>query len=270
MIDDWKALMILVDSHCHLGFPEYASDLEAVKTRARQAGVKFLISVGTDLAQSEKNVGLAGGDEAIWAAVGIHPHEADKIQKDFDWSLSQLEELAKRPKVVAIGETGLDYYKGYSSPQNQEVLFLAQIKLALKLNKPLVLHIRDAYSDVLEILEKDFLPLAKTSHPGVAHSFGAGLKYAQRLIEWGFFIGINGIITFPNTGALLEVVEKTPLERLLIETDAPFLAPEPFRGRRNEPAFLVEVAKRIAQIKKLSVEEVAQITTQNARALFDF
>ena len=262
--------MILVDSHCHLDFPEYASDLTETKQRARQAGVKFLISVGTTLGQSKRNITLAQNDKNLFAAVGIHPHEADRVANLIPSSLASLRQLAASERVVAIGETGLDYYKSRSLPGNQKKLFRDQVNLALEIKKPLILHIRDAYRDALAILEKEYLPFCSLDFPGVAHSFGAGLWYARRFWERGFFIGINGIVTFSNAAALREIVSQIPLKSLLLETDAPFLAPEPFRGQRNEPAYIVEIARKVAEIKGLPVAKVAQIITRNSKVLFGF
>lgn len=257
--------MELIDTHCHLDFPDYAADLAQVKERAHKADVNFFISVGTDLASSQKEIELAQANDTF-AAVGIHPHEADKVKADE--AIEQLRRLAVFGKVVAIGETGLDYFKHRSQIANQKLLFSAQIKLALELKRPLILHIRDAYSDALEILKREYLPFCNLEIPGVAHSFSAGIDYAEKFIDLGFMIGISGILTFPDATALQAAVKKMPLEKIVLETDAPFLAPQTFRGKRNEPAYVMEVAKRIAELKDFSLAEVAEATTRNARKLF--
>ncbi len=257
-----------IDTHCHLAFPDFSADLAAVKKRAHEAGVSRLVTVGTDLRQSRLNVELASREPTVFATVGIHPHEADQVVSRLGPTLKELKVLARRSKVVAIGETGLDYYKNLSSRANQAKLFLAQIKLALELKKPLVLHIRDAYSDALAILEREYLPLVRLAYPGVAHSFGAGADYARRFMENRFFIGLNGILTFEDGGALRATARVLPLESLLLETDAPFLAPVPFRGRRNEPAYVRLIAQKLAELKNLPLEAVASATTRNAVSLF--
>lgn len=257
--------MVYIDTHCHLNFAQYRQDLEEVISRAFEVGVFKMINVGTDLITSQDSVNLAGRYQDIFASVGIHPHDAKAVSQDV---LIQLEDLAQDPGVVAIGEIGLDYFRHLSTPDTQKEAFISQLKLALKLGKPVIIHCRDAYRDVLDILDKTYLSAASPQPPGVIHSFSSGPQYLQEFLKRGFYVGFNGMITYPQNDRLAEAVRSTPLDRLLIETDAPFLAPEGYRGQRNEPSWVVEVAKAIAQLKGISLGEVARLTTDNAHRLF--
>jgi len=256
--------MSYIDTHCHLNFSPYHGDLEVVIAHAFEANVGKLINIGTDLASSKESLNLAHRYGDIFAAVGLHPHEArlfnDKLQLE-------LENLARDPKVVAIGEIGLDYFRNLSTKDAQRVAFIGQLKLALKLKKPVIIHCRDAYSDILEILDEVYL--SNKSHSlGVIHSFSSGTNYLQEFLKRGFYIGINGMITYPGNQHLVTAVRLCPEDRLLIETDAPYLTPQVYRGKRNEPMYIIEVAKAIAAIKHRSLSEVMHFTTNNAIALF--
>lgn len=247
---------MLIDSHCHPQFPQYDADREDMIERTLEAGVK-MICVGTDLEMSRKAVGLAKKYDGIWAAVGLHPN--DNLNENFNAEV--YEKLAEENKVVAIGEIGLDYYRtpNVEKQKVQKERFERQIQLAKKLGKPLIMHCRQAYDDALEILERNQVK-------GVAHSFSDTWETAQKLFDLGFCIGLNGIITF--TDQYDELVKKSPLERILLETDAPYLAPVPYRGKRNEPLYVVEVAEKIAELKNMSLEQVTSQTTKNTQDLF--
>jgi TatD DNase family protein len=256
--------MNYIDTHCHLNFPPYHEDLEAVIARTFDAKVGKLINVGTDLVSSKESLNLAHRFGNIFAAVGLHPHDArlfdDKVQLE-------LEKLAHDPKVVAIGEIGLDYFRNLSNGEAQRSAFASQLKLALKLKKPVIIHCRDAYGDILEILDRVYLS-DKNNLGGVIHSFSSGTNYLQEFLKRGFYIGINGMVTYPNNQHLVEAVRLCPEDRLLIETDAPYLTPQVYRGKRNEPMYVIEVAKTIAEIKQCNLPEIMHFTTNNAMALF--
>ena len=257
--------MIYIDTHCHLNFSQYHSDMEEVIARAFEADVAKLINIGTDLKTSRESVNLASRYQNIFASVGVHPHDARNVSTD---TISQLAVLAKDRKVVAIGEIGLDYYRNLSSKEAQKRVFAKQLELALKLKQPVVIHCRDAYKDVLDILDEVYMPGLGDQLPGVIHSFSSGINYLQEFLKRGFYIGFNGMITYPNNSKLIEAVKATPNERILIETDAPYLSPQAYRGNRNEPMWIIETAKTISQVKEISLEEVANITTNNAMCLF--
>lgn len=256
--------MNYVDTHCHLNFPEFHRDMEKTILRSLQAGLIYLINVGTDIRSSGESVNLASRYKEIYAAVGVHPHDARKNLLD----LKQLEQWIKHPKVVAIGEIGLDYYRNLSSQDDQKIAFREQLKLAIKVRKPIILHCRDAYRDMLNILDEVYLPYVTDYAPGVVHSFSAGPSYLQEFLRRGFYIGFNGMITYPDHESLLEAVKITPLDRLILETDSPYLPPEGHRGERNEPMLVKEVANRVAELKQIDLEEVVKKSTTNAERLF--
>ncbi|MFA5967428.1 MAG: TatD family hydrolase [Patescibacteria group bacterium] len=257
--------MNYIDTHCHLNFPQFHRDMEKTVLRSLQAGLIYLINVGTDLRTSNESVNLASRYKEIYAAVGVHPHDARKNLVGISASLTP---LLRHLKVVAVGEIGLDFYRNLSSQENQKTIFIEQLQLALKHHKPVILHCRDAYRDVLNILDEFYLPELKDSLPGVIHSFSAGPNYLQEFLRRGFYIGFNGMITYPDHESLLESVRNTPLDRLLLETDAPYLSPLAHRGERNEPMLVKEVAARVAELKGIDVEEVVNRSTANAIALF--
>lgn len=246
----------MIDSHCHLQFPQYDADRDEVIKRTLAAGYG-MVRVGTDLEMSRKAVELANRHSGLWASVGLHPNES--LDKEFD--INAYKELAQDKKVVAIGEAGLDYYRTpeIEKQRVQQERFRAQIFLAKELDKPLILHYRQSYDNIIEILKDN--PVR-----GVAHSFSGTWEVAQNFLDLGFYLGFNGIITF--TKQYDDIIAKIPMDRILLETDAPYLAPVPYRGKRNEPLYMIEVAKKIAEIKETSVEEVAGQTTQNAAELF--
>ncbi|MEA3460062.1 MAG: TatD family hydrolase [Chloroflexota bacterium] len=251
--------MELIDTHVHLDFPQFEGDREEVIERALAAGVWRIINVGTDLASSRRAVALAEAHPQIYAAVGVHPHDAKTLT---DKALTELRELARHPRVVAIGEIGLDFYRDLSPRDIQREALEQQLALAQELGKPVVIHDREAHAEVMEILRR------RQGLRGVLHCFSGSLEMAREAIELGFHISVAGPVTFENARRLLEIVRQLPLERLLIETDCPYLAPHPHRGRRNEPAYVRLVAQRIATLKEVPLETVAHTTTDNARALF--
>jgi len=229
--------------------------------RAEEKGIVALITIGIDLKSSKKAVHLAKTYKNVFAAIGIHPHHA----KTFDErTYSVLEELSKEPKVVAIGEIGLDFYRCYSSTEAQIMAFKTQIELARKVKKPLIIHCREAISESWQVLEET----GGFDCSGVWHCFSGDVDFAKKCIKKEFYISIPGIITFPKAERLKEVVKNISLDYLLLETDAPFLAPIPMRGKTNEPAFIYFIAEKIAALKNISLKEVAEKTTQNAKKLF--
>jgi len=249
----------MIDAHCHPQFPQYDQDRDEVIKRGLAAGVK-MICVGTDYQMSVAAVELATKYDGVWASVGLHPNDAN-----FQFSIFNFQTIADKPKVAAIGEVGLDYYRT-KEPEKQKLQrnVLEQfIDLAVSKNKPLIIHCRDAHPDMIELLKAYHLSLKSG---GVIHSFTGAWPEAKKYIDLGLYIGLNGIITFTNQYD--ETVRNASLDRILLETDAPFLAPVPHRGKRNEPLWVVEVAKKIAAIKNRSLDEVAQTTTANARKLF--
>lgn len=258
---------VFVDTHCHLTFNSYDEDRAAVLERARKAGVTRIINPGVDLASGPEVLQLADTDEGVYAAVGIHPNST----ADFSPAvLEELREQAAHPRVVSIGEIGLDYYWDKSPKAQQFRAFEAQLALAAQLELPVIIHNREASEDVIAILEKwaQDLPPALKKRAGVLHSFSASAEIAERALRSGFYIGFTGPVTFKKADELRRVAASVPLDRILVETDGPFLTPEPHRGKRNEPAYVPYIARRLAGIKQVSDDEIARITTQNAERLF--
>ncbi|OGM96915.1 MAG: hypothetical protein A3B86_00170 [Candidatus Yanofskybacteria bacterium RIFCSPHIGHO2_02_FULL_38_22b] len=259
---------MIFDSHCHPQFPQYEKDLEEVLGRAREAGIR-LICVGTDYETSKQGIELAQAQDNIWATVGLHPND---IPDEFEVMIYH--NLLRNSKVVAIGEVGLDYYRTPEpeKQKKQKDVFEQFIDLAIKYNKPLVLHFRDSpkgssghvHKDALDILDSRFKIL--NSVPGVSHSFTGNLDEAREYLNRGMCLGFNGIITFARQYD--EVVRYIPLENIILETDAPYLTPEPHRGKRNEPVYVIEVAKKISELKSISLEKVIEQTTDNCKKLF--
>jgi TatD DNase family protein len=261
----------LVDSHCHLDAPRFDADRDAVIARMAESGVRYAINPGVDLASSRAAVALALRQHGcIYAAVGIHPHDAKTLDAD---ALEELKRLARLPKVVAIGEIGLDYYRDLSPREAQRRAFEAQLELAAELGLPVIVHDRDAHDDVLGILSnwRESLRSPRSTlhgHPGVLHSFSGDMAMAEQAVALGFFVGVSGPVTYKNADRLRQVVRAAPLERLLVETDAPYLTPQPHRGQRNEPAYVRMVAQAVADVRGLTLEQVATQTMANAGVLF--
>lgn len=249
----------LTDTHCHLDDDKFAGDLEEVIERAKSVGVTRIINFGGDIRTSENAVRLTE-HEGLFAGVGIHPEEVE-AQNDLD----RIIELAEHDKVVAIGEIGLDYHWTQDSEvkELQKKVFIEQLDIARQLNLPVCIHERDAHGDALKILKSEAKGLR-----GVLHCFSGSLEMAKEVWKLGFLIGVDGPLTFKNAAKLPEIVEAAPKDMLLIETDAPYLAPTPYRGKRNEPAYVVEVAKKIAEIRGEDLESIAKSTTLNAEALY--
>jgi TatD DNase family protein len=256
----------LIDAHCHLDQSEDASSVLDVLTRARNANVKRLVAVGAgDVIQSScRVIQLAQEHADIWAAVGIHPEDAERALWDTS-GLVTWEALAHHSRVCCIGEVGLDYYYASGPVKSaQQDLLVHALHLAKKLHLPIMFHIRDAFADFIALLDQVGLP----NQGGVVHCFSGGPEEAQQCLERGLFLSISGIVTFKNAKALQEAVKMTPLSRLLIETDSPYLAPVPYRGKRNEPAYVRNVAEKVAELHGISLEACAQMTTQNAMGFF--
>ena len=256
--------MKLIDSHVHLNLSEFREDMEQVIENAKQNGVVNMINIGVDLKTSEESVNLAQRYDNIFATVGVHPHSADELSS----VQNKIKTLAGQSKVVAIGEIGLDYFRNLSAHQDQITAFKEQLALAIDLKKPVVLHCRDAYTEVLQILESDYIPHLSGRLPGVVHSFTASSAFARKFLQMGFYIGLNNIITYPNSTALVEAVKDIPLNRIVLETDCPYLPPQQIRGKRCEPMHVNEVAKKLAEIKSLSLKEVVEQTTANVVHVF--
>ncbi|MCX7855592.1 MAG: TatD family hydrolase [Anaerolineae bacterium] len=249
---------MLVDSHAHLDFPEFDPDREAVIARARAVGMVAILNVGADLESSRASVALAERYDFIYAAVGVHPHDARTLSPS---GLEELRALARHPKVVAIGEIGLDYYRDLSPRPVQRQAFADQLALAAELGLPAVVHSRDALDDTLSILRG-------WTGSGVLHSYSGGPERLEEVLAMGFSVGISGPVTFANAHRLRTVAATVPLDRLLIETDCPYLTPEPYRGRRNEPAYVWYVAGAVARARGMPAEEIARATTENVICLF--
>lgn len=252
---------MLVDSHCHLDDEQFANDLDAVIARATNAGVVTIISAGTDVESSRAAVQIAERYESVYAVVGIHPHRAQTFSAG---ALRSIRDLTQHGKVIGIGEIGLDFhYKDGAPREMQEKSLIAQLDLAAELNKPIVIHDRDAHDAILAIIKR------RNGKPrGILHCFSGDLAMARQAIELGYLISFAGTVTFQNASRLQEIARALPLEKIVIETDAPYLSPHPHRGKRNEPANVVQVAERIAEIKNIPVGVVEQMTMRNSEILF--
>jgi TatD DNase family protein len=253
---------MLVDSHCHLDFPDYAGKVDDVMARARAAGVGVCVSIGTELKRFAGVRAVAEQFPDVWCSVGVHPHEAEKELLD---DAAPLIVEAAHPKVVGIGETGLDYYYEHSPRPQQIANFRAHIAAARQTGLPVIVHTREAEEETIALLREE---MGKGAFTGLIHCFTGGQRLADAALELGFFISVSGIATFKNSGALRQVIRTVPAERLLVETDAPFLAPVPHRGKTNEPAFVVHTAAMLAELKGMSAADLAAVTTENFFRLF--
>jgi TatD DNase family protein len=255
--------LALVDSHAHIQGEEFSDDLDGVLQRAKQAGVEKIVVVGGagDLASNRRAVELARSHDELFATVGMHPHDAKAVSEE---ELGQLRELAKDSKVVAIGETGLDFYYNHSPREIQIEIFRRFIHMARASGLPLIVHDRDAHREIAELL----LAEGESELRGVIHCFTGDYQAAKAFLNLGFYISFSGIVTFKNAAPLREVAQKLPLDRIFVETDSPYLAPVPHRGKRNEPAFVRLVAETIAAVKGLALNDVAEATTRNVHDLF--
>lgn len=250
---------MIIDTHCHIQFNPLVSNLEAVIHRAHEAGVGKMIVVGCDIESTRSAIEIAEKHDGIYAAVGLHPQDAKKLT---DQMWKQFQELASHQKVVAIGETGLDFFKEYSPREVQIEVLKKHISLALELNLPLIVHNRDSDEQCLEILKEQKVKDA------VFHCFGSDVEFARKVWMAGYFTSFTGIITYPSARNLHAVVEECPMDAMMIETDCPYLAPQKYRGGKNEPAYVVEVAKQVAHLKNMSYDDVSKITTENANNFF--
>lgn len=254
--------MRLVDTHAHLEDEKFQQDRAEVIDRAVQAGITTIIDFGDDMAGSASAVHLSEEFEPVYAGVGVHPEEAFLMTGEDD---ARLAEWAAQPKVVAIGEIGLDYYweKDHDKRELQRRIFIRQLDLARQLGLPVCIHDREAHGDTLSILKKEGKNIR-----GVLHCYSGSLEMARELVRMGWYLGFDGPVTFKNSRRLVEIVQALPLECMLIETDCPYMAPEPYRGRRNEPFFVKAVAQKLADLRQVSLAEIAEVTTCNAEYLY--
>jgi TatD DNase family protein len=253
---------MLVDSHCHLDFPDFAPEIDAVIARARAAGIGRMVSISTRVKKLAQIVAIAEKYPDVFCSIGTHPHHADE---EMDITAADLVAIAQHPKVVAIGEAGLDYHYDTGSRDNQALSFRQHIAAARQTGLPLVIHARQADADMTRILVEE---TEKGAFPAVLHCFTGGRDLAFQAIALGHYIGFTGILTFKNGQDLRDIAKDLPPNRILVETDAPYLAPLPYRGKRNEPSYVVETAKMLAQVRGVSADEIAQQTTENFFRLF--
>jgi TatD DNase family protein len=253
---------MLVDSHCHLDFDSFDEDRAEMLARARAAGVATMVTICTRVSRFPEILGIAQGDPDIWCSVGIHPHQ---VEEEAPVTTDELVALAANPKVVGIGETGLDYFYDTSPREDQKASFRRHIAASRETGLPLIVHSRDADDDMIAILRDE---AGKGAYPCVLHCFSSGRALAEAALELGFYISLSGIVTFRNAEDLRAIVRDVPMERLLIETDSPYLAPIPMRGKRNEPGFVVHTAQKAAEIKGVDAETLARTTTGNFFRLF--
>ena len=250
----------LFDTHAHLHFPEFAGDLDAVLERARVAGVRRILTIGTDVPTSRAAAALAFREPNVWAAVGIHPHEAADADEA---ALAEIERLAGGPRVVAIGETGLDFFRNLAPREAQERALRSQLALARRTRKPVLIHCRDAHEETLSILGAADV----SEHGGIMHCFSGDVGIARRCLDLGLLLSLAGPVTYPKPGALPEVAKFVPADRLVVETDCPFLPPQPYRGKRNEPAYLAITAACVAELRGEPLADLAARMSENARSL---
>lgn len=249
---------MLTDTHCHLFYKELKNDLDAIISRAIDMKVTRFICVGTNIEDSKECLSISENNDNIFASVGVHPHDAQNVLEGY---IDEIYELMEFESMVAIGEMGLDYFRNISEPLIQEKVFREQVKVAQDLNRPIIFHNREADSDIIKVLS-DYPDVI-----GVAHCFSSNLETANALLEMGYYISFSGNLTFKNSH-LPDIAKEIPMERLLVETDSPYLSPEPHRGKKNEPSRVRFVAEKLAEIKKISFEDIAKHTNENASELF--
>lgn len=258
---------MLVDSHCHLNFPDFKDDVDLVVKKAKSKGVCTFLTINTRLSEIKDIQQLTKKDPAIFCSVGVHPHEAkEHLQNDplGENLKKQLQDSLHHPKTIGIGETGLDFYYYNSPKEAQEIVFQRHIEVAKESHLPLIVHTRDAEEETINLLQ--FHGQGKVR--GVIHCFSGSYNLAKHALDLGFYISVSGIITFKKAELLQEVIKKLPLEKLLVETDAPYLAPTPYRGKRNEPSYVIQIAQILSDILNVSFKEVQQVTTNNFFTLF--
>jgi TatD DNase family protein len=253
--------MRLTDTHAHLHFHQFEKDLQQVLEKLDSHNFSFVVNVGIDVEDSKKALSLSQKHEKLYCSVGVHPHEASNVPDNF---LQVFEELLEHKKVVAIGECGLDYYRMLSSKEQQRKVFEAQLKFAKDVDLPVIVHVRDAYDEAYEIISRVGLP----TRGGVVHAFSADEEWALKFVELGMYIGVGGPITYPNNHKLRRAVMTVGIENILSETDCPYLAPQPIRGKRNEPIYVRFVVEKIARILDMDIEDVAETLVKNAEELF--
>ena len=253
---------MLIDSHCHLDFPDFIEDRDDVIRRAREVGVRLMLTISTKITEADKIISLAEAYDDIVCSIGIHPHEAGR---EPETTAEELARIASHPKVVGIGETGLDYYYEHSPREAQQRNFRAHIAASRETGLPLIVHARDADTDTADILEDE---MKNGAFPGLIHCFTAGPELAKRALDIGFYISISGIATFKNAETLRQTILTVPEDRLLVETDSPFLAPVPHRGKRNEPSFVADTTGALAILFDTDFETLAARTTNNFYRLF--
>jgi len=254
--------MRLYDSHCHLDFPDFADEIAAVVTRAGDAGVERIITISTRVAHGARLVALAERFANVWFTIGTHPHQAGE---EPDTDAAAIRRFAAHPKCVGIGEAGLDYHYDYAPRDVAKRVFIAQIALARELALPLVIHAREADEDVAKILREE---MAKGAFAAVLHCFTSSRALAQTGLDLGLYVSFSGVLTFKNSQSLRDIARDVPMDRLLVETDAPFLAPVPMRGKRNEPAFVIHTARVLAEVKGVDADTLAAATRANTLRLF--
>lgn len=254
---------MLVDSHCHLDFDVFDEDRQETIQRARDAGVATMVTICTHVTRFNRIRAIAAADANIWCTVGIHPHQAEEEPVV---SVEDLVSRAAHPEVVGIGETGLDYYYDNSPRDLQQTSFRTHVAAARETGLPLIVHTRDADDDMADILEEE---MGKGAFPGVLHCFSSGRRLAERALDIGFYISLSGIVTFKNAQDLRDIAQDVPVDRILVETDSPFLAPIPNRGKRNEPSFVVDTAAKVAELKGLDNDALSMASTENFFRLFN-
>lgn len=253
---------MLIDTHAHLDMKDFDKDRQETLERALKGGITHIITIGTDLSSSLRALELAARHDFVYASVGYHPHNASNMDPQL---IKELEGLSSEPKVVAWGEIGLDFYRGYSPPDAQMEAFKRQLEMAMDLDLPVIIHDREAHKELLKVLEQ----MGRDMHKGVIHCFSGDYDLATGLIDMGYHISIPGTVTYKKALQVQEVASRIPLERMLVETDAPFLAPVPYRGRRNEPLFVTHTAQKIAELRHMDFQELALQTSENAKRVFD-
>ena len=255
--------MSLIDSHCHVDSAEFDADREDVIRRALDAGLEHMVAIGTGSGPPDLEAGIRLADQhaAFYATVGVHPHDAAKATPH---DLRRLEQLLAHPKVIAVGEIGLDYHYDFSPRETQKSIFVEQMAIAAAARKPIVIHTREAWDDTLALIEQHWTP---SGLPGVMHCFSGGPAEAERALRLGFYLSFGGIVTFPKALDVQAAACAAPADRILIETDAPYLAPVPKRGKRNEPALVVHTARKLAELRGTTFEEISRVTTENFHRL---
>jgi TatD DNase family protein len=254
-------MSMLVDSHAHLEMRHFAEDLPQVIERAEKNGLRYILTIGVDTKSSKRSIEIANHYQMVYAAIGIHPHDAKDHGLE---SIEELKKLAQHPRVLAIGEIGLDYYRLYSPKKEQQRIFRQQLCLAKELGLPIIIHNRDSHSDLLKIMDEE----QGWDLGGVFHCFAGDMTFAQHCLDKGFYLSFAGNITYLKAHRLREVLSHIPLNRLLIETDCPYITPQAYRGKRNEPCFVIETARAAANCKSISEEELGEAVTNNFVSLF--